>query len=280
MQWLDTKFWMIPPSLSHQLLWDAGQLFSWGLYVALVCRTLPAPKHLYCWVLHSLFSCRHRSLYAELCPEYGFGSIRAVESALLISVTNRGLDSGLPSWKMNRGPGPLPLITMYPSRAETGHNGLLVLPTYTSTPWRKGSVLEVVGGIWTIWLLTCSGWPVRWVLGCCGWLPEPFRYPPDNLLEGGLAELDFIGKFRGWVIPCSHVFELWSGSTADTISWLEEIAKLTAGTRQNRLTWRHACSFPQQHWTSEEPMCYCACAIIAQPKLRDYPRPWYWMLII
>ena len=27
----------------------------------------------------------------------------------------------------------------------------------------------------------------------------------------------------------------------------KEIAELTAGTRQNRLTWRHACSFPWQH---------------------------------
>ena len=56
----------------------------------------------------------------------------------MISVTNRGLDSGLPSWKMNRGPGPLPLITMYPSRAETGHNGLLVLPTYIKDPLAEG----------------------------------------------------------------------------------------------------------------------------------------------
>ena len=70
----------------------------------------------------------------KLCPEKGFGSIPADIRAFLTSVTKRGLVRGLPSWKMNRGPGLLPLITMYANKAETGQRGLLVQPTYTSTP--------------------------------------------------------------------------------------------------------------------------------------------------
>jgi len=67
---------------------------------------------------------------------------------------------------MNRVPGPLPLISMYASRAETGHNGLLVLTTYISTPWWKGSVLDafiltcLVCGFAR--LSTCTSFTDRW----------------------------------------------------------------------------------------------------------------------
>ena len=56
----------------------------------------------------------------KLCPEYGFGSIPAAESAHLISVTNCGLDSGLPSWKMNKWKGLVYIDFAIPGHAKEG----------------------------------------------------------------------------------------------------------------------------------------------------------------
>jgi len=52
------------------------------------------------------------------------------------------LVSGVPSGRMNNGPGLLPRTAKYGSNALTGHTGESVRPRHNLTPLRKGSVLD------------------------------------------------------------------------------------------------------------------------------------------
>ena len=48
----------------------------------------------------------------------------------------------LPSWNLNRNPGPFPRAARYAITAVTGHSLLFVLPTTLSMPLRNGSVFD------------------------------------------------------------------------------------------------------------------------------------------